>query len=158
MTELHYIAHPVAGDVKGNILRVLAIIRQISLEEQDAIPVAPYLQCLFSLDELVLSERERGIEIGVACGNGYKAIQVHNQRNHPYFGKNEKLCISNGQGHEIRAAKKNRQKVILREPTLQPQLQEIVHTYPVTVQPFILKTEHIEAVKHIWQKHYDFAF
>lgn len=57
-----YIAHPVSGDVKGNIAKIIAIVREINLTEPDVVPFAPYLVDLYALDDNVPEERARGIK------------------------------------------------------------------------------------------------
>lgn len=59
--KIAYIAHPVGGDVDGNIKKIIAIIRKINLSENDTVPFAPYLSDLFALDDNTPHERERGI-------------------------------------------------------------------------------------------------
>lgn len=36
-----YIAHPVSGDVKGNVEKIIAIVRHINLTEPDIVPFVP---------------------------------------------------------------------------------------------------------------------
>ena len=60
--KIAYIAHPIGGDVKGNIDKILAIIRDINLEEPDVLPFAPYIPDCLCMDDSVPAERERGIK------------------------------------------------------------------------------------------------
>jgi len=57
-----YIAHPVSGDVKGNIDRVLQICREIHTESKYIVPSAPYIATLLYLDDDKADERELGIK------------------------------------------------------------------------------------------------
>ena len=61
-----YIAHPMSGDVKGNLVLIALIGRQINLEEPDVIPFAQYFFDCHSLVDSVERERERGIRNGIA--------------------------------------------------------------------------------------------
>jgi len=54
-----FIAHPIAGDISGNIEKVLAICK--GLHSGDIIPIAPYLGLLRYLNDEVPEERELGI-------------------------------------------------------------------------------------------------
>lgn len=63
--KIVYIAHPVGGDVKNNIDKILKICREINLNESDRVPFVPYLSDLMSLDDNVPAERQRGIKNGV---------------------------------------------------------------------------------------------
>ena len=56
-----YIAHPISGDVAGNLKKIIRISRKINLKEPNVVPFAPYyLDCL-SLNDNSIKERERGI-------------------------------------------------------------------------------------------------
>lgn len=56
-----YIAHPIGGDVKGNIKNILSIVRAIHLDEPNVIPFVPYLADVMALDDNNPSEREMGL-------------------------------------------------------------------------------------------------
>ena len=60
--KIAYIAHPIAGDVKGNIAKVLKIVREINLTEPDTVAFAHYIVDLHALDDNTPEERERGIK------------------------------------------------------------------------------------------------
>jgi hypothetical protein len=57
-----YIAHPISGDIEGNIRKVKAILREINLTEPEVVPFAPYLVDLGVLDDSIPEERARGIK------------------------------------------------------------------------------------------------
>lgn len=54
-----YIAHPIGGDVKGNLIKVGEIYRQLSLENK-VIPFAPYIASISCLDDNSPKERAIG--------------------------------------------------------------------------------------------------
>jgi len=60
--KITYIAHPIGGDVKNNIERVLSIIKEINLTEPDVLPFAPYIVDLMALDDNIPEQRQRGIK------------------------------------------------------------------------------------------------
>ena len=60
--ETVYIAHPISGDVEGNIKKVIDIIRDINLKEPDVHPIAPYIVDLYALRDDIPEERERGFK------------------------------------------------------------------------------------------------
>lgn len=60
--KIAYIAHPISGDIEGNLERVRQIGRQINLEEPDVVPFAPYWFDCHCLDDNDPGERERGID------------------------------------------------------------------------------------------------
>jgi len=74
--KIAYIAHPVGGDVKGNIKKIIAIARHINLTEPDVVPFVPYLIDLYSLDDNVPSERQRGIKNSIAVFDRYIIDEV----------------------------------------------------------------------------------
>lgn len=60
--RIAYIAHPISGDIKGNLEKVKAIARQINLEEPDVVPFAHYYLDCFALNDDIPEERARGIK------------------------------------------------------------------------------------------------
>jgi len=60
--KICYIAHPISGDIKGNLEKIRKIARQINLEEPDTVPFAHYYLDCFALNDDVPEERERGIK------------------------------------------------------------------------------------------------
>ena len=59
--KIVYIAHPIGGDVKMNIYRIIQIIRRIDLTRPDVIPFAPYVADVLALADERPEERERGL-------------------------------------------------------------------------------------------------
>ena len=59
MKKIIYIAHPVGGDVPGNLNKIGAIIRTLSLQNE-VIPFAPYIADISCLDDNVPQERAIG--------------------------------------------------------------------------------------------------
>lgn len=62
-----FIGHPIGGDVQGNMTKVLAICAQVHTQEEDVIPVAPYLVSLQYLNDSVESDRALGMEANHEC-------------------------------------------------------------------------------------------
>lgn len=56
-----YIAHPISGNVTGNIDRILAIVKDINLTEPDVVPLAAYVVDCLALDDTSPEHRARGI-------------------------------------------------------------------------------------------------
>ncbi len=54
-----FIAHPINGDIEGNMKKVLDICAH--LHNEDTIPVAPYLISLQYLDDSIPKDRDLGI-------------------------------------------------------------------------------------------------
>lgn len=57
-----YIAHPISGDVEGNLADIKRIVRKINLEQPDTVPFVPYYSDVVSLDDSHPLERARGIK------------------------------------------------------------------------------------------------
>ena len=60
--KIAYIAHPIGGDVEGNLAEVLKIVRDININMPDVLPFAPYWIDCHALDDSVQEERNRGIK------------------------------------------------------------------------------------------------
>lgn len=60
--KIAYIAHPIGGDVQGNLRKVAAIVRQVNLKELEIIPFAPYYADCMALDDAIPEDRARGIK------------------------------------------------------------------------------------------------
>ena len=61
LSKITYIAHPVSNDVKGNIEKILAIVKEINLTEKNVIPFVPYLADILALDDSIPEHRAIGI-------------------------------------------------------------------------------------------------
>jgi len=59
--KVAYIAHPVGGDVEGNLRKLQTVVRHINLTEPNTLPFCPYYLDCVCLDDSVPKERERGI-------------------------------------------------------------------------------------------------
>lgn len=59
--KIVYIAHPISGDIPGNLEKIRLIVREINLVCPDVVPFAPYWLDCHALDDTVPAERERGI-------------------------------------------------------------------------------------------------
>lgn len=57
-----YIAHPISGDIQGNLNKVLEIVRELNLTEDEIVPFAPYWMDCHALDDNDPVQRERGIK------------------------------------------------------------------------------------------------
>lgn len=60
-----FIAHPIAGDIAGNMKKVLEICERVHTKE--IIPVAPYLVSLQYLRDEVVEDRQLGAEANFEC-------------------------------------------------------------------------------------------
>ncbi len=64
--KVAYIAHPISGDIEGNLKRITKIGRLINLTEPDIVPFAHYFFDCHSLDDNIPEQRERGIKNDIA--------------------------------------------------------------------------------------------
>lgn len=89
--KVAYIAHPISGDIKGNLKRIEAIGRQINLEEPEVVPFAHYFFDCYALDDDIPEERERGIKNDIALmRKGFiDEVRLYGNR------------ISTGMSHEV---------------------------------------------------------
>lgn len=89
-----FITHPIRGDIRGNVRKILAILRKV--HKRDFIPVAPYLGSLQYLNDEDDGERELGIEANLECFRRRYVDELW------LFGD----PISTGMGQEVRLAQK----------------------------------------------------
>lgn len=64
--KIAYIAHPISGNVDGNLKKLGAIIRNINLTTENIVPFAPYVSDLICMEDAVPSERDRGFKNNTA--------------------------------------------------------------------------------------------
>lgn len=57
-----YIAHPIGGDVEGNVKKVLDIVQKLNRSNPNIVPFAPYIVDVQALDDRIPSDRKRGFE------------------------------------------------------------------------------------------------
>lgn len=60
--KIVYIAHPISGDIDGNLKKIIAIIREINITQKDVVPFAPYWVDCHALNDDIPAERQRGID------------------------------------------------------------------------------------------------
>jgi len=60
-----FIGHPIGGDIRGNVQKVLKICAEV--HTNDIIPVAPYLISLQYLNDEAIDDRELGMEANHEC-------------------------------------------------------------------------------------------
>ena len=106
-----FIAHPISGDVKGNLEKIANIIRNINILRDNVIPFAPYFSDCVALNDKNKWERERGIKnteyffrLGIIDGdvitNGMKSeILLAKELNIPIIPQS--VSISNEMVREV---------------------------------------------------------
>ena len=60
--KIVFIAHPISGDVKGNLKEIIDIVRYINITYPDVVPFAPYWVDCHALNDDIPEERQRGIK------------------------------------------------------------------------------------------------
>ncbi|HDY89558.1 MAG TPA: DUF4406 domain-containing protein [bacterium] len=94
--KIAYIAHPISGEVKKNLKKILQIVRIINMTEANTVPFAPYIPDCYSLDDSNPNERERGIRNDIELFNRGFIDELR------LYGPK----ISEGMLHEIKLAKR----------------------------------------------------
>lgn len=61
-----YIAHPISGDITGNLEKIRCIVRDLNLLYDDIVPFAPYWLDCHALDDTDPVQRIRGIKNDIA--------------------------------------------------------------------------------------------
>ena len=62
MSKIVFICHPVRGDVKKNVESAVKIMKEV--HTMDLLPLAPYLESLYYLDDKIENERDLGMRVG----------------------------------------------------------------------------------------------
>lgn len=65
--KIVYIAHPISGDINGNVLKVLSLCKKYHTAK--ILPFAPYIVSLQYLDDTKKEDRERGIQANIEFFN-----------------------------------------------------------------------------------------
>ena len=65
MAKTVFIGHPISGNIRGNVAKVLKICAEV--HTKDIIPVAPYLVSLQYLNDGIVEDRELGMEANHEC-------------------------------------------------------------------------------------------
>ena len=64
--KIVYIAHPIGGDVVGNLEKITSIVRNINRTQPNIVPLVPYYADCLALDDTNPEERARGLQNGQA--------------------------------------------------------------------------------------------
>ena len=114
MSKLVLIAHPVAGNVKSNIEKILALCKEIHTIE--IIPYVPYIAALHYLDDAIPEERALGMAVTKECFRRRSFDELW-------------LCgprISSGMKEEIRLSLKYGVFVKCHNPALLPEFKKVI--------------------------------
>jgi hypothetical protein len=97
-TKIVYIAHPIGGDLTGNLEKLLKIIRNINLTMDSIVPLAPYVADVFSLDDTKPAERYRGLlnDYAVLCSGMISELWIYGERVSPGMRTEIELTHKNG--------------------------------------------------------------
>ena len=93
--KIVYIAHPISGNVSGNLSAIKEIVRGINLRMPEVLPFAHYVIDCESLNDTIPEERERGIknDIVLLKAGFINELWLYGSR------------VSEGMKHEIALAK-----------------------------------------------------
>jgi hypothetical protein len=100
--KIVYIAHPIGGDVKNNLKKIIAIVRYLNLTEPEMVPFAPYFADCEALDDSNELERARGIKNCIAMMRSGVVDELW------LYGDK----ISPGMGYEIAIAIEEKIKIV----------------------------------------------
>jgi hypothetical protein len=133
---LDYIAHPISGDIIGNITAVLAIARQIHLTEPGVAPLLPYITTLMYFDDTRSRDRQMGIDVNNEfISRSADRLRIHGMK------------LSYGVRHETLKFKSLARPIILQNPALEHELEELLEGYPFAVVPFTPEPRYYQEVE-----------
>jgi len=121
-TLVDFIAHPIAGDVEGNIKKVIDICRDIHINQRGVIPFAPYLMFFNYLDDNISSQRKLGME-------GDKELMSRAADRIRVYGPE----ISSGMKGEVLYMRSLERPILLFNPELEEHLSEMLEGYQFRV-------------------------
>jgi len=107
MKKVVFVAHPVSGDISGNVKKILDICKQIHTKQ--VIPCASYLVSLQYLNDEITEDRELGIEANLECFHRGYIDEVW------LFGDH----ISKGMEREIELARKLNIPIVAKTPAIE---------------------------------------
>lgn len=114
--KVMYIAHPVGGDISGNLDRIVEIVRRINTNpaSKEVVPFVPYYADCLALDDDDFKQRARGISNGLALlSKGFvDELWLYGPR------------ISKGMHEEIAAARKYGIPVVAKSVGTQRELEQ----------------------------------
>ncbi|MFA6340783.1 MAG: DUF4406 domain-containing protein [Candidatus Paceibacterota bacterium] len=114
MKKVVFVAHPISGDVAGNVKKVLAICAEI--HRGGNIPVVPYIVSLQYLDDTIIEERRLGIDANLICFHKHFIDELW------LFGNR----ISEGMKEEVILAIALGIPIVAKTPETQKALDELV--------------------------------
>ncbi len=116
MAKIIYIAHPVGGDVQGNVKKILEICKKV--HSKDLIPIAPYLQGLHYLDDSNPEDRA----LGILTNREYFTRRFFDEL-HVYGYK-----LSNGVKGEIKLAVENEIPIKCQEDVIRLEFEDTLNS------------------------------
>lgn len=114
--KLVYIAHPVGGNIKANVKKILKLCHDIHKKNDNIIPFVPYITALYYLNDEIMEERKLGM----------LANQEHFKRR---TMDEVWICgskISEGMKHEIKLAIRYKIPVKIYNPKLRKEAELII--------------------------------
>jgi hypothetical protein len=106
--KIVYIAHPVSGDIRKNLIKIKQIVRDINIHMPDVLPFVHYWLDCHALNDNIPEERERGIKNDIALLKAGFIDEMWLFGNH----------VSKGMQHEIELANKLKIPVISKSESI----------------------------------------
>lgn len=99
--KIVYIAHPISGDIEGNLADILRIVRKINLEQPDIVPCVPYYTDVLSMDDKLVMQRKRGIDNNTTLLMSGLYEEMWLTGNTISFGMREEIALAVKLGMEV---------------------------------------------------------
>lgn len=104
--KIVYIAHPISGDIGGNLQKIVKIGREISISEPNVVPFAPYFFDCYCLNDDTPEERQRGIKNDAAWFKKGVISELRLYGDRISHGMRAEIEICKSEGIPIRAMTK----------------------------------------------------
>lgn len=117
--KIVYIAHPIGGNVKANIDKIISIVRDMNMHEHGVVPFAPYIADCLALDDSEPLLRQRGIQnvTKILCSGFVDELRLYGNE------------ITAGMRNEIRIARAMGIPIVATTGGLAYELDHIIYIY-----------------------------
>lgn len=101
--RLVYICSPYRGEMEKNIIKAQGYCREAAEHWPDVVPIAPHVYCTQFLNDTIQTERDLGMELGIAMLDMCDELWVYGIQN-PSEGMKHEIAYAEANGIPVRDA------------------------------------------------------
>lgn len=98
-----YICSPCRGEMEKNIIKAQGYCREAAERWPDVVPIAPHVYCTQFLNDTIQTERDLGMELGIAMLDMCDELWVYGIQN-PSEGMKREIAYAEANGIPVRDA------------------------------------------------------